>query len=170
MAKRIPNDPIAAYRRKSTSKRRVGENAKCSRCGESRPEALNSKQRPLLCEECRRKAKGTNTLDQHHPLGRANSPFTIPIPANDHRANLSTAQGDWPKATLENRDGCPFLRDAAAVRGFLDADDYFKRSRLPDVAENLERVSAFMVQKFGAEWWADAELRELGPKGKSHEE
>src|SRR6185312_2651678 len=93
------NEPIKTYVRKQSAKRRVGENAKCD-CGETRPEALKAK---IICEECDRKAQGKTSSDDHHVGGRNNSSVTVGVPANDHRAELSTAQYDWPRRTLENR-------------------------------------------------------------------
>src|SRR5947209_19437823 len=92
-------DPIKAYRRRQTAARRVGNNDRCD-CGENRPEALirNSG----VCAACKRKSKGHVLTDNHHVAGCANSPVTVAVPVNDHRAILSTAQYDWPKDTLEN--------------------------------------------------------------------
>jgi hypothetical protein len=59
-------------------------------------------------------------MDAHHVAGKANSPVTVPVPVNDHRACLSVAQADWPKSTLMNVHGSPLLAAAACVRGFVD--------------------------------------------------
>lgn len=60
-------------------------------------------------------------MDDHHVFGKANDPTTIvTVPANDHRAELSVAQQDWPKKTPENPDGSPLLAAAARIRGFVD--------------------------------------------------
>jgi hypothetical protein len=44
---------------------------------------------PVICVECDRTRKGRTGTDQHHFAGRANDPTTIPVPANDHVAELS---------------------------------------------------------------------------------
>ena len=59
------------------------------------------------------------TTQRHHPAGRANSPRTVEVPANEHRA-LSEAQYEWPPRTLQNPDGTPLLTVAAALRGAAD--------------------------------------------------
>src|SRR5215471_5653998 len=111
-------DPSGAQRRKATAKRRVG-NKQCA-CGENRPEALIPGSNPTICAACDRKRKGKTTMDKHHVAGQANSPMTVPVPVNDHRACLSVAQADWPKQTLENPDHCPLLAGAASIRGSID--------------------------------------------------
>ena len=47
--------------------------------------------------------------DKHHISGKANSDVTILVPVNDHRAQISVDQYDWPKRTLENPEGSPLL-------------------------------------------------------------
>jgi hypothetical protein len=137
MAKR---DPIRAFQRKAVAGRRAGESARCA-CGEARPEALVSGTNPIICAECRRRLKGQSPLDDHHIAGKANSPATIPIPSNDHRAILSTAQYDWPKTTLENPDGLELLKAAAAIRGFIDTHDYLINKILRPLPEVLEKLA-----------------------------
>src|SRR5713101_4763503 len=101
MSRRLPKrDPIAAYKREVTAARRIGVGAQCA-CGEARPEALLEGSNPIICAECDRKRKGMTTTDGHHVAGEANDPTKIPVPVNDHRAELSTAQADWPEQTLE---------------------------------------------------------------------
>jgi hypothetical protein len=80
-------------------------------------------------------------LDNHHPAGKANSPVTIPIPVNDHRAILSVAQFDWPEETLENPNGDPYLRMAASIRGFMDMLAYLVDKLLRPIAEVLEALA-----------------------------
>src|SRR5438132_805039 len=110
MSIEIPQrDPSGAYRRKVLAARRIGKNKKCATCGEMRPEALIRKSNPTICAKCQREKEDHKTTDDHHFAGEANHPATIPLPVNDHRAELSTAQYDWPKKTRENPDGCPLL-------------------------------------------------------------
>src|SRR5690348_3109545 len=100
------HDPIAAQARKAVAQRRVGMDAKCT-CPEDRPGALTRKAKGVACHACARKRKGKTTMDKHHVAGKANSPVTILIPVNDHRALLNEDQYSWPKKTLENADGSP---------------------------------------------------------------
>lgn len=80
-------------------------------------------------------------MDKHHPAGRANSPVTIPVPVNDHRAILSIAQYDWPKQTLENPNANPYLQMAGSIRGFLDMQRYIADKLLCPILENLEALA-----------------------------
>ena len=71
------------------------------------------------------------------------------MPVNDHRAELSVAQHDWPKQTLQNPDGSPLLRGAACVRGFIDQFFYLIKKLLLWIPEMLEALDAFLAEKLG---------------------
>jgi hypothetical protein len=157
-------DPGGARVRKAKAARRFKPGARCAYCGESRPAALIAKSDPTICAACDRKKKGKTTVDNHHPFGKANNPTTIPIPVNDHRAELSTAQQDWPKETRENPDGDPVLAGAACIRGFVDTVVYLIKKGLLWIAEALEWLSAFLVQKLGPKWWVDTFFEQFAPK------
>ncbi len=156
-------DPEAAHARKVTATRRVGLNAKCP-CGESRPEALIPGSKPMICAECQRKKNRMSTTDDHHVAAKANSPETVPTPVNDHRADLSVAQHDWPKRTLENPDGSPLLAAAGCVRGFMDYLIYLVKKFLYWIPEVLEAADAFLTEKLGTKWWMGSPLEEFALK------
>ena len=86
------------------------------------------------------------------------------MPVNDHRAELSVAQYDWPKLTRENPDGCFLLAGAGCIRGFTDTVVYLIRTSLLWIAEMLESLSAFLVEKMGAKWWIGTPLEQFAPK------
>ena len=153
--KQSPADPIRTHQRKAAAVRRAGKNTRCA-CGETRVEALVPGKG--LCAACNRTMKKQSTLDNHHVAGRRDSPVTVPIPVNDHRAILSEAQYDWPKATLENPDGCPLRWAAGCIRGFVDTVVYMIERLLRRIAEMLEVLSAFLVEHLGPEWWLDTPL------------
>ena len=158
--RRIPKaDPERAYVRRAVAKRRVG-NRRCQ-CGEARPEALVLES--AWCAECQRKHQGNATEDEHHYAGAANDPITIPVPVNDHRAELTTAQQQWPKQTRENPDGGPALAAAGRVRGFIDTIVYLIRKGLMWVAETLERLDAAFVEHLGPKWWLKSGLPSVAP-------
>ena len=164
MKKRLPiRDPIAAHQRKSVAARRVGENAQCA-CGELRPEALVRGSDPVICAACDRKKRDKSTSDRHHVAGRSNSPATIPIPVNDHRARLSTDQHDWPRQTLENPNGSPLLAAAACVRGFADTLFYLIEKFLLWIPGLLEALDAFLFEKLGPKWWIGTPLEKYAPR------
>lgn len=106
-------------------------------------------------------------MDEHHIAGKANSPITVSIPANDHRAELSVAQHEWPKETLENRDGCPLLRGAACIRGFRDTVVYYMSEFMLWIAEMLELLSARLIEAWGRKWWLKTDLERFAPNGES---
>ncbi len=164
MRKRPPQrDPIVAYQRKATAARRVGGHTQCA-CGEARPEALIAGSNPTICNACEGKRRGRTTFDDHHVAGKANSPVTIPVWVNDHRARLSVAQYDWPKRTLENPDGSPLLAEAACTRGYIDTNDYLVETLLLPKAEMLEGLDAYLEKKLGPKWWLKMGLKQFEPK------
>jgi hypothetical protein len=103
-------------------------------------------------------------MDHHHVAGRRNSPITVPVPANDHRALLSPAQYDWPRETLENPRGCPLLVTAGLIRGSIDIDSYLIDEFLRPTAHTLEILSAVLVEQLGPQWWRTTPLAEFAPK------
>ena len=165
MPRRLPiRDPIAAEQRKSVAARRFGPNAQCHVCGESRPEALIAGSNPVICAGCDRKQRGKTALDNHHVAGKSNSPVTIPIPVNDHRASLSVAQYDWPRETRENPDGSPLLAAAGCVRGFIDTLYYLIEKLLLWIPEMLETLDQFLTDKLGTNWWIGTSLEKYSSK------
>jgi hypothetical protein len=83
---------------------------------------------------------------------------------NDHRAELNIAQYDWPKNTLENRDGSPLLAAAGVVRGFIDYIRYLIEKGLAWVVQMLETADAFLVEQLGPKWWVGTALEKYSPK------
>lgn len=160
-------DAIRQFQRQETTARRAGKNKSCESCGEMRLEALVRGGKPTSCAECRRKTKGQTIMDNHHVAGRANSPVTVPIPVNDHRAELSVAQFNWPKGTLENSAGCPLLAAAASVRGSVDLIRHAIENCLRWIAEMLEILSAFLEEKLGSQWWINTPVAQFSPKRKN---
>ncbi len=166
MSRRLPKrDPIAAYKREVTAARRIGVGAQCG-CGEARPEALLAGSNPIICAECDRKRKGMTTTDDHHVGAEANDPTKIPAPVNDHRAELSGAQADWPKRTLENPDGSPLLAGAGCIRGYVDTTLYLAERILLPRAEMLEILDEYLVNELGPKWWKETKLEQFQGKNK----
>lgn len=165
MPLRLPiRDPIAAYQRKVVAARRFGPDEQCDLCAESRPEALIAGSNPRICARCDRKKRGKATTDNHHPAGKANSPVTIPVPVNDHRARLTVDQYDWPKETLENPNGSPLLAAAGHIRGFVDTLEHLIEKLLLRIPEMLEALDQFLTDKLGPKWWIDTPLEKYAPK------
>ncbi|MGD0798488.1 MAG: hypothetical protein ABR910_12265 [Acidobacteriaceae bacterium] len=120
-----------------------------------------------ICAECEREQKGQTIMDNHHVAGRANSPATVPIPANDHRDVLSETQRNWPKATLENREGCPLLVAAASIRGLIDTLDYLTEKFVRWIPEMLEALSTMLAERLGRRWWLNTPLARFARKEKN---
>ena len=160
-------DPIGIYQREGALARRVGENKQCA-CGEARLPALNTRVKPIMCEECKRKRSGKTSMDNHHPAGKANNPTTIPVPANDHCV-LSFDQYDWRTETRENPDGSPLLAAAGCIRGFKDTVLYLIDKLLLWIADMLEMAHACLEKKLGPKWWEKTDLKQFQPKDKSDE-
>lgn len=166
MPRRLPlRDPIGYELRRSRAQRRVGFGAVCSWCGEDRPEALIPSSKPLICAECQREARGQATMDLHHVSGRANDSLTIPVPVNDHRAELSTAMMDWPKETRENPHGSPLLATAGRIRGFCDLLFYLMEGLLLPSAEYLEHLDSSFSTDFGKIYWTNCGSRRNQSRG-----
>jgi hypothetical protein len=104
--------------------------------------------------------------DDHHPAGKGNSPVTVPIQTNDHRAVLSPRQYEWPQETWVNLSGSPLLSGAACMRGYCETNNYLVAELLLPRAEMLEALDAFMKQKFGPEWWVGTDMERFAPKRK----
>src|SRR6516164_1014092 len=94
----LDTDPIRAYARGASARRRLGIDVRCP-CGEERAEALSRKKDVVICAACQRVAQGRSPYDKHHIAGKANSSITMLVPVNDHRAWLSVDQYNWPKKT-----------------------------------------------------------------------
>lgn len=90
------------------------------------------------------------------------------VPTNDHRAELTPAQNDWPKKTLENRDRSPVLAVAASERGYVDTVCYLNEKLLYRNPEMLEELDAFLKEKLGPRWWVGTPLEKYAPTDRSN--
>jgi hypothetical protein len=163
------SDPFRKFQREAITVRKAGKNTRCVWCNEEKLKALVRGSKPTRCAKCNRQMKGQTIMDKHHPAGRSNSKVTVTIPVNDHRAILSVAQYDWPKATLENPDACPLLAAAACIRGFIDTISYLIEELLRWIAEMLEILSAFLDHKLGPKWWLDTPVSRFPRKDKNND-
>ena len=84
----------------------------CATCGGVR--ALTATTDAPVCYECRRVAQGASRYEQHHPLGRAVDPRTVPMPGNAHRI-VDALKAAWPPEVRQNVDRRPLL----LLAGFL---------------------------------------------------
>jgi hypothetical protein len=162
MAGRRKN-PIKAAARRAGAQRRVGEDAECA-CGEKRPEALISGRKTAICYECDAQQRDESAFQPHHAGGRANDVTTIGVPTNDHRAELSIEQYDWPRRTLQNPDRSPLLAMSGCIRGFIETTRYLMDKLLVWIPPQLETLDASLCEQWGPQWWLKVPLRQLPPK------
>jgi hypothetical protein len=97
-------------------------------------------------------------FEAHHVAGRANSATTLPLPINDHRAELSLAQYEWAQNTLQNPEGSPLLAMSGCIRGFIDALIYLIRKLLGWIPEALEAHDAQLREQQGPKWWLNTPM------------
>ena len=165
MKGRTPKDPTRAAVRRSIARRHLGQATTCStKCGESRPPALIRNSSPRLCARCKRLKDGHRTIDNHHPAGENNSPVTVPIPVNDHRADLTDSQRDWARHVLENPDRDPVVMVVAWLRGAGETIAYLVKSFIHAAADVLECLAAYLRQRLGSHWWIGTPLERFAPK------
>jgi hypothetical protein len=139
-------------RREKQLRRLRARTPECTKCGESDPSALTGVAPEIICYECQAKASNRSPIERHHPAGRNNDPFTVPIPGNDHRI-LSDLQNDWPPETLRNPTGSPLRKAAATMRGFLDTLRLLIERLFGWIPDFLETLDAKLTEYFGASWW-----------------
>jgi hypothetical protein len=96
---------------------------------------------------------GHKTIDNHHPAGQNNNPNTVPIPVNDHRAELNEAQMDWSRLVRENPDRDPLVSVVAGLRGAADTIAYLVKWFIVTAADMLECFAEHMRQQHGSQWW-----------------
>ena len=132
---------------------RLGKDAECEECGERDILTLQLAGGHILCAECRLTQSGKSGVERHHPPGRRNDPFAVPLPANDH-AILSDAQQDWPSETLKNQRRDALHRQAAWLRAIHDTRQHMADSSLPWAIE-LETLATYLTEKLGKRWWHD---------------
>ena len=163
--KKTSRDHIASFEREARAARRCGPDNRC-KCGEKRPLAFIPGSKPRICASCQRDQRSLSPFDDHHPASEVNDPTTVPIPVNDHRAELSPQQYEWPPKTWTNPSGSPIRAGAARVRGYCETNDYLVCSLLIPNAEMLEALDEFLEKRLGPKWWIGTEMDRFAPKRK----
>jgi len=129
----------------------LGPDARCRQCGEAALAALQRDTEGIICYECDRARRGKRTVENHHPLGKANDMnTTIGVPGNFHR-QLSAMQADWPEAVRNNPTRDPLLwvvAVALAVRDFASVLTVYAQQ----IADWLVQFHAALVAHHGAAW------------------
>ena len=145
--------------RHAAKENRLGAGASCDSCTEADLRGLQRSLEGTLCAECRLVQGGKPRYELHHPAGRHNDNFVIPMHANEH-AIMSDYQDDWPDETLRNPDGDLLHRHAALLRA--NHDFLMRRAELSQTdAIEFEEFAEFLSEEFRPDWYAAlAEWRE----------
>ncbi len=152
---------LAALAREHRKQERFGDDDTCQLCGEAdlrglrQVELASSMEGTItvtLCASCHVQLQGRHLTEAHHPAGRANGPFTVPIPATEH-AFLTDWQYDWPRETWRNPDGSPLLRAAASLRGWLYILRLLIERTVGWIPAFLEQLDVILRQQLGDGWW-----------------
>jgi hypothetical protein len=149
-----PSNPSRAKSasRRARQKRVHGVQGKCKDCGTIDARVLVARSRPKLCQECKNRRDGRPVAEGHHPPGRENTVYEIPILVNSHR-RLTDAQNDWDPETLTNPSGCPLRWAAAWIRGFVQTCKEMAEQFLLLIADLLETLSDWLREQLGEKWW-----------------
>jgi hypothetical protein len=81
---------------------------------------------PPICCDCEARRSGLPTFEEHHPLGKANDPLTIPLRLSTHRF-FTDHQYDWPPGVLDNPTASESARAAALRYAVVDLTAYFAK-------------------------------------------
>ena len=147
----MPEKDLRRALRLASKENRLGQGATCERCGESDFRVLQRTDGETLCAECRLDTQGKPRLERHHPAGRHNDPFIVPIPANDH-AVMSDFQIDWPEETLRNPQGDVLHRRAAWLRSNRDSLMH-QAIEVETWATELEELADFLSDEWRPDWY-----------------
>jgi len=159
MARRYPSAIQLPPISEKLQQRGGWQNAACA-CGENRPEALNTKSTPIICDTAN-EGKRKNNYDNHHVAGRANSPKQFSAVKNT--AHVSALTNTMARATLENPEQpvTPGCCVNSRVRRYSDVSD----RRIPALdcrdAGNTRRT---LRERIGSKWWCGSPVEEYAPK------
>ena len=141
---------LARAARAAKRQRTLGQAACCAACGYADPAALTKSDGRVVCYECRCAELGKATVEEHHHLGRAVDPSTVPVPGNLHR-DLSDRQYDWPTPVRENPNRDPLLWLAAACLGLRDHLSWWV-AWLERIAHWLLALASALKETHGEQW------------------
>lgn len=114
----MPDESLGRAVRRARRQLRLGDGSHCE-CGQGNPVLLRRTPAGIECADCQARRRTGHNTERHHPAGRANSEFAVPINADTH-ALLTDAQHDWPRDTLRNPRQHPARRLAAIIRAGID--------------------------------------------------
>jgi len=85
------------------------------------------------------------------------------VEVNDHRAELSVSQLNWPKEMLRNPTGCPVIAVAARIQGFAETLIHLLEKLILWIPEMLMGLSSFLKNELGEKWWIGTPLERFAP-------
>jgi len=85
------------------------------------------------------------------------------VEVNDHRAELSVSQLNWPKEMLQNPRGCPVIAVAARIQGFAETLIHLLEKLILWIPEMLMGLSSFLKNELGEKWWIGTPLERFAP-------
>jgi hypothetical protein len=126
----------------------------------ARPEALIVRPHETVCYRCDLIRRGLPPVEDHHPAGRANDPFTVSLDGNDHKV-VTAMQEDWPIGVRSNITQDPLAKLAAIILGLIDTSPYVPRELLLPFIRNYMKGTPEMLlllnrrirTQHGDEWW-----------------
>ena len=136
--------------RHAAKENRLGAGASCDSCKEADLRCLQRSLGQTLCAECRLLQEGKPRYELHHPAGKCNDSFVIPMHANEH-AVMSDYQEDWSDETLRNPDGDLLHREAAWWRANRD-QFYHQAEEAEHNAIAREKFAEFLSAEFRPDW------------------
>ena len=142
--------------RSTKRRKKLGSDARCSRCGYADQSAL---QTSTLCYECAKFVRGESPIEDHHVLGESNDPSTVSVPGNPHRS-ISNRQLDWEIELQRGDPVDPLLVIARLLRAIRDAAQWAV-DRMEDLVQFLLRLRQRLIESHGGQWWDELALGPL---------
>jgi hypothetical protein len=115
---------IRSAARDAIRQRRFAIDAACAVCKTTDRIVMMQTSEPPICCDCAARRSGQATVQDHHPLGAANDPLTIPLRLSTHRF-FSDRQYDWPVGVIDNPGGSESVRRVALRYALTDLTAYF---------------------------------------------
>lgn len=138
----------------------LGMDARCRICGFADRAALQRDGDGIICYECASALGGRPTIEDHHPIGKANDMnTTVGLPGNFHRM-VDAAKVAWPDEVRSNTTHDPLLLVAAigfAIRDFANAVVYYAQY----IIDWILRFRTALVTQYGDLWWSAFALPSL---------
>ena len=109
-----------------------------------------------VCKEHFALLRGQSPVEEHHPVGAANGPDAIPLPANIHAA-LTRKMVAWP-LSLKTGGASPLLQIARTLQVIFDFTSWLRSVRRAPTY--LIALDAFLKDR-DPEWWAHTDIAPL---------